>query len=711
MSSIEQQQQEESEQQQQDNVQQPPFTSSWLSSFDILDEIYDSDLSSNNIIINRPEGSKLDILSRTTITEEDSPQITTTTTGICSLVSLIPFVLPDEDSPTGYSLLQSGYEGAFATLLAIQHLNTGNGLIVPEIDGLNNTCNIKFLPEFLDTKGTTKDAVSSALQRIGPSLIGNQQLQQEQNKIQPCAFIGAWRSHSTEAVSTVVGLQNYTIISGISTESALSSRTEFPYFGRTVPSAGGEAEAFISYISQRLLEENDSEPFLTILYTENDWSTAYVADVIEAARIHIPSLRIQQVLLKTGEWLSSSIAQVKSYGFPYILACLFGVSGPEMDTIMIEAVNQGVAGTGENVWFFARPLRDRLTLHTVPKDSPLHLAYRGAGVVDTAGDYFGNVRYDAFSDELRRMKQSPEIIAFMDSITPVYDYDPPVSFNESDVVIESMNSSYLIRQDSFLNPLSDTRLQYVYEATVLLGLSACAATSDDLFLDSQDLFNQVLNTTFLGISGPVNLDPATGSRIPNSTSYSMLNLVETEPSDGNVSNVAFQQNITDFFFRGNWQSIQPFVFNDGSTNFVPGKLWMNNVEVSHFSTAVRATALTMWGIAFTLALGCMAWTWKHRNTRILRASQPFFLYVICFGTIVLSKYLTRQKNISCQLLFPCTLTSLPPLISLGDNSSFFRLDKCGICSLRQKVYGRDLASLYRHRNNIFSNLFENIPNQ
>ena len=45
-----------------------------------------------------------------------------------------------------------GYYGLAAILLALEHLNTGNGTIVPEIDGINQRCPLRFYTNSFDAK-------------------------------------------------------------------------------------------------------------------------------------------------------------------------------------------------------------------------------------------------------------------------------------------------------------------------------------------------------------------------------------------------------------------------------------------------------------------------------------------------------------------------------------------------------------------------------
>lgn len=42
----------------------------------------------------------------------------------------------------------------------------------------------------------------------------------------------------------------------------------------------------------------------------------------------------------------------------------------------------------------------------------------------------------------------------------------------------------------------------------------------------------------------------------------------------------------------------------------------------------------MCGIAVSMALSFGIWTYLHRKTRIVRASQPFFLYLLIFGVLL-----------------------------------------------------------------------------
>lgn len=49
---------------------------------------------------------------------------------------------------------------------------------------------------------------------------------------------------------------------------------------------------------------------------------------------------------------------------------------------------------------------------------------------------------------------------------------------------------------------------------------------------------------------------------------------------------------------------------------------------------VRVVALTLCGISMSITFGIILWIYFNRQTRVIKASQPFFLYLFCFGLIL-----------------------------------------------------------------------------
>merc|ERR1711865_538965 len=81
-----------------------------------------------------------------------------------------------------------------------------------------------------------------------------------------------------------------------------------------------------------------------------------------------------------------------------------------------------------------------------------------------------------------------------------------------------------------------------------------------------------------------------------------------------------------------------FVFNDGTTQ-PPPEIQQWDLQTSPYLTlgyGVKVVGSILTIIPVFLALACALWTYRNRENRIVCASQPFFLYLICGGTIILA---------------------------------------------------------------------------
>jgi len=71
----------------------------------------------------------------------------------CHIPYFFPFShFPIETEPRQVLNIQGPLEGAAAIYLAMKHLNTGDGSVIPEVEGLDETCNVRFTFEMSDTE-------------------------------------------------------------------------------------------------------------------------------------------------------------------------------------------------------------------------------------------------------------------------------------------------------------------------------------------------------------------------------------------------------------------------------------------------------------------------------------------------------------------------------------------------------------------------------
>ena len=134
-------------------------------------------------------------------------------------------------------------------------LNTGNGSIIPQVEGLNDQCPIRFALEFIDSELNPIVAVQKVIERLyGVNTtcstqdqrcqMGNNELPQQsatfhELSFSPCAFLGAIYSGVTEHTSIVTAGKGLTQVSGQSIATTLDNRAEYPKFARVIPSVGG----------------------------------------------------------------------------------------------------------------------------------------------------------------------------------------------------------------------------------------------------------------------------------------------------------------------------------------------------------------------------------------------------------------------------------------------------------------------------------------
>lgn len=348
------------------------------------------------------------------------------------------------------------------------------------------------------------------------------------------------------------------------------------------------------------------------------YGISYARGFREAANEYAPDLYILPITLDEED--KNSIPQamrtLKKSRLQFVYAVI--ISTQTHDDLMTEAVQMGVAGTGVHNWMFAElaAVRGR----EFEPDTPLQQAYSGAGTFRVSGR--AGPLFDDFSNSIKQAN-NPLDLAYINTL------------------ISEFNQTPFYGQDTFLDPLITDFTLFFYEAALLVGLSACAAVSEggpsnNLTLTGDTLYEYLVNfPSFQGVTGQVELDPATGSRIPNGTYYEVTNFVpeEVKDQDSGKTTIRFKLVVTDQYHNGTWVQITPFTFNDGTTN-LPYGIPQGSAEQNYISTGVRVMGYIFCAVSIFMAIGFGIWTYRHRGTRVVKASQPFFLYLICAGCLV-----------------------------------------------------------------------------
>jgi CheY-like chemotaxis protein len=243
-------------------------------------------------------------------------------------------------------------------------------------------------------------------------------------------------------------------------------------------------------------------------------------------------------------------------------------------------------------------------------------------------------------------------------------------------------SGYYMAEDDFFQAVPmEYGVPWMFDAVMSIGIAACQAAAATATTTTQaetaatngtDSTNNITNTSSTIISSQNHLNSllqvqftgATGHRVAfGGTSESSsspvqarlfstlnwigLNLLPPVPSSLKEDFIPYSK--TDLYLAetnngssssssgnadnaNNWMSLEPFYFRDGRT--VSPSLLRDQPEQNYLSNGLRITGFVLLGIVWTFALASVIWVFSNRQHRVLKASQPFFLYILAFGAII-----------------------------------------------------------------------------
>jgi len=576
------------------------------------------------------------------ISSPDSNLITLNNkTTLCHL----PYIFPFTDKSGSPWNAVGTYEGLAAIALAAQHLNTGDGSIVPEVAGMQ--CGVKFNVAAFDTALSESIAVDQIIQITDRTTNNNDDAQAiaatgESDSVNlllrpPCVIIGAARSADSMPTSIISGLRGFPQISPISTSPALDDKSQYKYFARTIPDDDGTSVSFIARLNSGTggntsggKDESESwgVNYLAVIYVDDAYGTGFAQGIVLAAQEMAPGMQVRTYSISTNADNAQIQRVVKTMAeseFMYFSGILYPDS--VVDMVMTAAADAGIAGTGKHTWLFSDSVGSGITGRNFTVGSPLERAYRGTGMLSARGGIPGMKAYDALVEGMQQLGKSNEDKEYLYSLLPKYNSMGQVT-NHTDVT--DLNS--FLMTPGLVAP-------FLYDAVISAGLSVCNllknhnATAGSFALNGGDHYAAILNTTFEGSSGPILLHPKTGTRTPKSALFSLVNFVD-DPDASTSTVVQFKSQETDIFEFGAWRSLRPFVFNGGN-NIVPSDVPEVDVNRNYIPTALRALGLVLCGVIIILSVGFIVWTKLKEKLRVVKAAQPIFLYIIAIGTLLM----------------------------------------------------------------------------
>lgn len=550
------------------------------------------------------------------VQQDDSGGAATTEYGLCHIPTILPFA--DGDL---LPIVQVGV----ATHLAIEHLNSGNGVIIPEVEGLNERCPIRFTTEMIDSKRSPSVAVNEAIEIIS-----------RENQT-TCAIAGAGRSPVTIPLAIISGIRDIPQISPLSTSEELNNKEIYPRFARTVPDSMGEATAIVKYFCNEVNTRH-----LVVPHEQQDYGITMSSSIVSAATEICPEMSIFPLSIPedfNDLDVKNAATAIKNSEFKHVF---YIGSQDSLQPLLERGVKEGIAGNSD--YFWTAPWGAVKNMEA-PEDSDLAMALAGFGSVTLEAGVAGQGEspYDRFKKAFASLA-NPTDLAFINSRQPYADsFIPPPTFNK------------IIRGSPF----------FQYDAIISIGLAACNSANDGIGFNGTTLYQNILESDFEGTTGKVKYIKESGSREPESAVYVMNNFLAAPPVNGTVK---FMPTATNVFSNGEWRQMGPkFIYNGGGT-VVPVSKDEPVVEFNYIGTGLRAGGLVLCAIILGLSIGFAAWTKYFEKQQVVRASQPIFLMIICAGTLLMGAAIIPMSfddektnveglNVACQ--------SIPFLFCMG----------------------------------------------
>ena len=199
-------------------------------------------------------------------------------------------------------------------------------------------------------------------------------------------------------------------------------------------------------------------------------------------------------------------------------------------------------------------------------------------------------------------------------------------------------------ENFFLDTFPEYGSGFVYDAIMAAGIGACdayyqyASESNGEITGRQHL-EGIRNVFFWGTSGDVEFELGErgrdGARRPGTSNWVALNFLPPNPDDPLLDYFHAPDIVIPAYESEDWINDQlPFVFADGTTN--PPALLRETPDQNYLSDSLRVFGFTVMCCSIFLASCLLVWVILCRKHRVLLASQPPFLALICVGTMIQS---------------------------------------------------------------------------
>ncbi len=491
-------------------------------------------------------------------------------------------------------------------------------MVLPHLPNLIQGCDIQLTTEIYDSKFNplvVSRVVSALLQRNTTSL----------EKPYPASIVGIAFSSEAKPASILSGIYQVPIISIAASASELENRGTYPTFVSISPT--DESKAFI--LVEHFLSLNATH--FGLIYVRDEFGVGYARHIrLEAEKrgMRVVSVSFPRHGDNTNEQLGvkNAIEELRKSQLKYFFVIPFRND----EEILRQAYRANITGPGY-AWFTT-----------------------DSGLMESEFDMDDREIIDSMNG-LGVLVMQPELAATANASLMEFQFDVALQEEFIASLRNVDNQTFVDYNLTKEPPLFSYWYGLSYDALLLPAIAACSI--DKEFFTGSELYDAITRTEFAGATGKIRLSHKQ-TRDPTSVQFALTNVIidESASLDGKVR---FSNRISKLFhFSADspMEALNPFIYSDNST-IPPPALPSPVVDMHFIGHNSKVSGLALCCLVECVALGWIAFTWWYRKKRVIAGSQPPFLYMLCFGVMVMAASIipmsleepvqTSVLNVSC----------------------------------------------------------------
>lgn len=169
-----------------------------------------------------------------------------------------------------------------------------------------------------------------------------------------------------------------------------------------------------------------------------------------------------------------------------------------------------------------------------------------------------------------------------------------------------------------------------------------------------DLFETLKSNIFEGITGSIVMNKH-ASREGSTVTYYVTNVVANQPDGEGMVSFSLHEPLvhrgstygrsgisqSPYFKKAQtskWEQLKDqssFIYSSSTTS-PPIPISSLETRIVSISRPVQIVGLSIGAVPLLTSVFCFIWTLQNKSSRVVRSSQPFFLYIICVGCFIMS---------------------------------------------------------------------------